>query len=82
VAPLGRVLLQLCLISLDQDFIVLGGLQQGHPPPHTNTSMRAYTDEVRLPAVHQQIVERDDLLIEVCEHLEQAHQYYKMFYDR
>jgi hypothetical protein len=51
----------------------------GRDPP----SVRAYTvGETRLPAVQQQLQDRDEFLAEVRERLEQAQQHYKDFYDR
>jgi hypothetical protein len=46
-------------------------------------SLRSYTPGVtRLPAVNQQLLERDEFIREVCERLEQAQQYYKGAYNK
>jgi hypothetical protein len=51
----------------------------GRDPP----SVRSYTlGEARLPAVHQQLTERDEFLAEIRERLELAQQRYKAYYDR
>jgi hypothetical protein len=46
-------------------------------------SLRSYTQgEARLPAVLQQLLERDEFLLEVCDQLEQAQSYHKAAYDK
>jgi hypothetical protein len=37
--------------------------------------------DAKLPAVHHQLLERDEFLVEICDRLEQAQQRYKYFYD-
>jgi len=45
--------------------------------------LRAYKQgEARLPAVEQQLLERDEFLAKVWDRLEQAQQYAKVQYDR
>jgi hypothetical protein len=51
----------------------------GRDPP----SLRSYTlGEARLPAVQQQLLERDEFLLEVRDRLEQAQSYHKAAYDK
>jgi hypothetical protein len=51
---------------------------QGDPPP-----VRSYQpDDARLPAVDEQLRDRNEFLMEIRERLEQAHQHYKLFYNR
>jgi hypothetical protein len=51
----------------------------GHDPPFD----RSYTSgEARLPAVHEELTEHDELLAKVRECLELAQQRYKAYYDR
>ena len=51
----------------------------GRDPP----ILRAYEQgEARLPAVEQQLLERDEFLAEVRDQLEQAQQYAKVQYDK
>jgi hypothetical protein len=46
-------------------------------------SLRAYTSgEARLPTVHHQLMDRDELLQHACERLEQDQNHYKLQYDR
>jgi hypothetical protein len=50
----------------------------GHDPP----AIPSYTaDSTRIPAVHQQLKERDEFLADVRDRLEQAQQHYKAQYD-
>jgi hypothetical protein len=44
--------------------------------------MRPYSEEARLPAVSQQLQERDEFLMQVRERLEKAQLHYKSQYDR
>jgi hypothetical protein len=54
-----------------------------HWPKKKQPSVCIYTPgEARLPAVRNQMMERDEFLMEIREHLEQAQQHYKTFYDR
>jgi hypothetical protein len=47
------------------------------------SSTHEYTpDDARLPAVHSQLMEHDEFLMEIRERLVQALQQYKMYYDR
>jgi hypothetical protein len=49
------------------------------PPP----SVRSYEpNTTRVPAVAQQLAERDEFLAEIRDRLEQAHQHYKSYYDK
>jgi hypothetical protein len=51
----------------------------GRAPP----SLRAYTPgAVRLPAVHHQLMDQDELLLHTRERREQAQNHYKLLYDR
>jgi hypothetical protein len=51
----------------------------GHDPPQLCT----YTaGEAKLPAMDSQLRDSDEFLMEVHERLEQAQQYYKLYYDR
>jgi hypothetical protein len=51
----------------------------GRDPP----SVCSYTPgEARLPAVHQQLADRDEFLAEIHERLELAQQRYKSYYNR
>jgi hypothetical protein len=46
-------------------------------------SLRSYTKgEARLPAVQQQLLERDEFLLEVRDRLKQAQSYHKAAYDK
>jgi hypothetical protein len=62
MAPVGGVLLQLVIVA--QDIAISGSLQ--YDPP----SLRAYApSEARLPAIHNQLLEQDEFLMEICERL-------------
>jgi hypothetical protein len=37
--------------------------------------------DAKLSAVHHQLLERDEFLVEICDRLEQTQQRYKYFYD-
>jgi hypothetical protein len=51
----------------------------GRDPP----SLRTYTQgAAHLPAVHNQLLERDEFILEIRERLEQAQQQYKGAYDK
>jgi hypothetical protein len=50
----------------------------GRDPP----SVHSYVPgDAKLPAVHHQLLERDEFLVEICDRLEQTQQRYKYFYD-
>jgi hypothetical protein len=51
----------------------------GREPPQLCAYM---ADEAKLPAVDSQLRDHDKFLMEVQEWLEQAQQYYKLYYDR
>jgi hypothetical protein len=51
----------------------------GRPP----LLVRTYTaGDARLPAVYQQMMDRDEFMQEIRDRLEQAQQYYKAYYDK
>jgi len=76
LVALGRILLQFVISGLLVNITLPCGLWA---PP----ILRAYEQgEAQLPAVEQQLLERDEFLAEVRDWLEQAHQYAKVQYDR
>jgi hypothetical protein len=77
MAPVGRILLQHGVSSFPPDVAVQGGF--GHDPPAMCTFN---TKDARSPAVHNQLFDWDEFVMEIRERLEQAQQCYKLFYDR
>jgi hypothetical protein len=77
VATIGRGLLQLSLPFRGEDITLQDCVWPG------TTSVRTYTSgEAKLSVVQHQLSERDEFLVETRERLEQAQNYYKLYYDR
>jgi hypothetical protein len=77
MAAVGRVLLQHGVPVIVVDVALPSGVW---PRPSV---VRSYTQgEARLPAVQQQLLERDEFLLEVRDRLEQAQSYDKAAYDK
>jgi hypothetical protein len=60
VVALGGVLLQHCLPILAADVAIPRGLRQG-----SSLYSHLHSMDARLPAVHQQLLDRDEFLMEI-----------------
>jgi hypothetical protein len=77
VAALGRVLVQFG-ISGTHPHIAVPCCLRPHPP-----SIRFFASgAARVLAVAQQLADRDELLVEVCDGLDQTQLHYKACYDK